>query len=45
MVDYSETIEACDLKFVRCKKLIKLIKVLKVRSFFDLDPRAFTYEN
>ena len=44
-VDFSETIEASDLKVVRYRQIIEQIKVWKVRSFIDLGPRAFTYEN
>ena len=47
-VDFSETIEACDLKVGRCRQLIKLMKVCEYsrsRSFLDLGQRAFTYEN
>ena len=44
-VFFLETIEACDLKVVRCRQLIELINVWKVKVIFDLDPRAFTYEN
>ena len=33
-MDFSETIEACDLKVVRCRQLIELIKVLKVKVIF-----------
>ena len=30
MVDFSENIEACDLKVGRCRQLIELMKVWKV---------------
>ena len=30
-VDFSETIEACDLKVGRCRQLIELIKVWKAK--------------
>ena len=30
-VDFSETIEACDLKFGTCRQLIELMKVSEVR--------------
>ena len=51
-VDFSETIAACDLKFGRCRHLIELMKICEylrsrsfLRSFLDLGPRSFTYEN
>ena len=45
-VDFSETIAACDLKVGRCRQLIEFMKVCEdSRSFFDLGPRSFTYEN
>ena len=47
-VDFSESIAACDLKFGRCRQLIELMKVFEYsrsRSFIDLGPRSFTYEN
>ena len=47
-VDFSETIEACDLKFGRCRQLIELMKIyeyLRSRSFLDLGPISFTHEN
>ena len=46
--DYSETIAACDLKFGRCRQLIKIVNIceyLRSRSFLDFGPRPFTYEN
>ena len=46
--DFSETIAACELKVGRCRQLIELMKVCEYarsRSFFDLGPRSFTYEN
>ena len=30
-VDFSETIAACDLKVGRCRQLIEIMKVLKVK--------------
>ena len=49
-VDFSETIEACDLKVGRYRQLIDFMKVyeyLRSRSFLDLDlgPRSCTYKN
>ena len=47
-VDFSETIEACDLKVGRYRQLHEFMKVyeyLRSRSFLDLDPRSFTYKN
>ena len=47
-MDFSETIAACDLKVGRCRQLIEFIKVCengRSRSFLDLAPRPFTYEN
>ena len=47
-VDYSETIEACDLKVGRYRQLIKFMTVCEYcrsRSFLDLGPRPFPYEN
>ena len=47
-VDFSETIAACDLKVGRCRQLIEFMKVCEYsrsRSFLDLGPRSFTYEN
>ena len=48
-MDFSETIESCDLEVGRCRQLIDLMKVceyLRSRSFLDLGPhQAFTYEN
>ena len=46
--DFSETIAACDLKVGRCKQLIEFMKICEYsrsRSFFDLGPSSFTYEN
>ena len=45
---FSVTVAACDLKVGRCRQLIGLIKVCEYsrsRSFLDLGPRSFTYEN
>ena len=47
-VDFSETIAACDLKVGRCRQLVDLMKgceYSRSRSFLDLGPRSFTYEN
>ena len=47
-VDFSETIEACDLKVGRYRQLIDFMKIceyLRSRSFLDLGPRSFTYKN
>ena len=47
-VDFSETVAACDLKVVRCRQLVDLMKrceYSRSRSFLDLVPRSFTYEN
>ena len=47
-VDFSETIEACDLKVGRYKQLIDFMKVCEYRrsrSFLDLGPRLCTYKN
>ena len=45
---FSETIAACDLKVEKCSQLIELMKVCEYsrsRSFLDLGPRSFSYEN
>ena len=47
-MDFSETIVACKLKVGRCRQLIELkgiCEYLSSRSFLNLDPRLFTYEN
>ena len=47
-VDFSETIASLDLKVGRHRQLMKLMKICdysRSRSFLDLDPRLFTYEN
>ena len=47
-VDFSDTIAACDLKVGRCKQLFEFMKVneyRRSRSFLDLGPRLFMYEN
>ena len=47
-VDFSETIEACDLKVGRYRQLIDLMKVceyLRSRPLLDLGPRSCTYKN
>ena len=41
-VDYSETIADCDLKLI---DLMKICEYLRSRSFIDLGPRSFTFEN
>ena len=44
----SETIAASDLKIGRSRHLIEFMKVCKYsrpRSFLDLGPWSFTYEN
>ena len=47
-VDFSETIAASDLKFVRSRHLIEYMKIWEYRrsrSFLDLGPRSCTYKN
>ena len=47
-VDFSETIEACDLKVGRYRQLNDLMKICEYwwsRSFLDLGPRSCTYKN
>ena len=47
-MDFSETVAASDLKVGRCRQLIELMKICEYsmsRSFLDLGPRLFTYEN
>ena len=47
-VDFSKTIEACDLKVGRYRQLNDFMKVCEYqrsRSFLDLGPRSFTYKN
>ena len=47
-VDFSETIEACDLKAGRYRRLIDFEKVceyLRSRSLLDLGPRSCTCKN
>ena len=47
-MDISETIEAYDLKVDGCRPLTEVMKVcgyLRSRSFLDLGPRSFTFEN
>ena len=41
-VDFSETIAACDLEII---VLMKICEYLRSRSFLDLGPISFTYEN
>ena len=41
-VDFSNTIATGDLKLI---ELMKVYKYCRSVSFFDLDPRSFTYEN
>ena len=48
IVDFSETIAACDLKVGRCRQLIEFMKICEYRrsrSFLDLGPRPFMCEN
>ena len=47
-MDFSETIAAYDPKFGTFRQLLEFSKVCKYsrsRSFFDLGPSSFTYEN
>ena len=44
-VDFSETIEACDLKVGRYRQLIDFMKVCESRSLLDLGPRSCMYKN
>ena len=47
-MNFSETVEACDLKVGRCRQLIEFMKVceyLRSLSFLDLGPRLCTYKN
>ena len=49
-VDFSEIIEACDLKVGRYRQLNDFLKVRvcenrRSRSFLDLGPRSCTYKN
>ena len=47
-VDFSETIETCDLKVGRYRQLNDFMKVCEYsrsRSFHDLGPRACTCKN
>ena len=47
-MNFLETIAACDLKVGRYRQLIEFMKVCEYsrsRSFRDLGPRSFTYEN
>ena len=47
-VDFSETIEACDLKVGRYTQLIDFMKVCEYqrsRSVLDIGPRSCTYKN
>ena len=47
-MDFSETIEACDLKIGRSRQLIDFMKVYEYwrsMSFLDLGPRSCTYKN
>ena len=41
-MDFSEIIAACDLKLI---DLMKICEYLRSRSFLDLSPMSFTYEN
>ena len=48
IVDFSETIAACDLKAGRCRQLIERMKVYEYSrswSFLDLGLTSCTYEN
>ena len=47
-VDFSETIAASDLKVGRYREQMELMKICdysRSRSFLDLGPKLFTYEN
>ena len=47
-MDFSETVEACDLKVGRCRQLIEFMTVCEYgrsKSFLDLCQRPFTHEN
>ena len=47
-VDFSETIDACDLKIGRYRQLNDFVKVCEYRrsrSFLDLGPWLCTYKN
>ena len=47
-VDFSESTAPCDLKVCSCRQLIYFMKVCEYgrsRSFLDLGPRPFMYEN
>ena len=44
-VDFSKTIEACELKVGRYRQLIDFMKVCESRSLLDLGPRLCTYKN
>ena len=46
-VDFSETIEACDLKVGRYRQLdfMKVCEYWRSRSFLDLGPRSCMYKN
>ena len=47
-VNFSETIEACDLKVGRYRQVNDFMKVCEYwrsRSYFDLGPRLCTYKN
>ena len=47
-VDFSESIDACDLKVGRYRQLIDFMKVCEYRrsrSLLDLGPRSCTYKN
>ena len=47
-VEFSETVAASDLKNGRCRQLTDSMKVceyLRSRSFLDLGPSPFMYEN
>ena len=47
-VDSLEILAACDLKVGKCRQLtefMKLCEYIRSRSFLDIGPRSFTYEN
>ena len=47
-VNFSETVEACDLKVGRYRQLNDIMKVCEYwrsMSFLDLGPRSCTYKN
>ena len=44
IVDFSETIAACDLKVGRFSQLIKFMTVCESMPFLELCPTSFTFE-